>query len=101
MTGNYFLKVTKDTVTADLPYIGRVYSPSMSGDGGIKFTSTDFTTETKTRKKGGWDVTIRTKDTSGNFVFRVTLFEENTGSIGVTASDRESINYTGKFADVK
>jgi hypothetical protein len=101
LTGNYFLTVTNESVICELPYVGRVYSPSMSGDGGIKFMSTDFTVETKARKKGGWDITVRTKDTSGNFVFRVTMFEDKTGSIGVTASDRESINYSGKFSDVK
>lgn len=101
LTNSYFLRVTKDTVSADLPYMGRVYSPSISGEGGIKFTSTDFTVETKARKKGGWDVTVRTKDTSGNFVFRVTLFEGNTGALSVTSSDREAINYSGKFSEVK
>jgi hypothetical protein len=101
LTGNYFLTVTNESVISELPYVGRMYSPSMSGDGGIKFTSTDFTVETKVRKKGGLDITIRTNDTGGNFVFRVTMFEDNTGTMGVTASDRESVTYSGKFSEVK
>lgn len=96
LTGNYFLKVKKDTVISDLPYMGRVFAPSMSGEGGLKFTSLDFTHETKMRKKGGYDVLIRTRDTKG-YTLRFTLFEDGNATLSVSGTDRESISYRGTF----
>lgn len=96
LTGNYFLEVKKDTVVSDLPYMGRVYTPSMSGEGGLKFTSLDFTHETKMRKKGGHDVLIRTRDTRG-YTLRFTLFEDGNATLSVSGTDRESITYRGTF----
>ena len=38
LTPGYILKVSKDTVTADLPYFGRLYQATIgSAEGGIKF----------------------------------------------------------------
>ncbi|RYE38449.1 MAG: DUF4251 domain-containing protein [Sphingobacteriales bacterium] len=48
----YQLTVDKDSLSAYLPYFGRAYTSNMnSSDSGIKFNSTDFTYETKQKKK--------------------------------------------------
>src|ERR1044071_8700908 len=64
LSSEYDLRLLGDSVVAYLPYFGRAYAATYgSGDGGIKFTSTQFEYTAKTRKKG-WDITIAPKDGS-------------------------------------
>ncbi|MCJ8211264.1 DUF4251 domain-containing protein [Mucilaginibacter sp. RS28] len=64
LTSTYDVKVTKDSLIAFLPYFGRAYFdvPYNPSDGGLKFTSTNFSYEVTDRKKNGWTVTIHPHD---------------------------------------
>src|ERR1700733_10440077 len=64
LTSTYDLKVTKDSIIAYLPYYGQAYLSPAPGEteGGIKFTSTNFSFTQKQEKKGGWQITITPKD---------------------------------------
>src|SRR3981081_4677218 len=43
LTSDYDMKVSKDSVVADLPFFGRAYSPPIDpSKGGIPFTSVNF-----------------------------------------------------------
>lgn len=91
-----FLKLNGDTLTCDLPYMGRVYQPTLgSSDGGLKFSSRKFTFESKPRKKGGWMLTLDTKDLPNNRRFSITVFEDGNASMSVNCSDRQSVSYRG------
>ncbi|HMR82262.1 MAG TPA: DUF4251 domain-containing protein [Niabella sp.] len=62
LTSGYDLKVTKDSVTAYLPFFGRSFTaPLDPSKGGIKFTSTDFDYKKSMRKKNT-EITITPKD---------------------------------------
>ncbi|MGC4234258.1 MAG: DUF4251 domain-containing protein [Niabella sp.] len=62
LTSGYDLKVTKDSVTAYLPFFGRSFiAPLDPSKGGIKFTSTDFDYKKSMRKKNT-EITITPKD---------------------------------------
>src|ERR1700759_1734003 len=52
LTSTYDLKITKDSVMAFLPYYGQAYvAPNPTeNEGGIKFTSTDFSYDQKDAK---------------------------------------------------
>lgn len=102
MTGGYFVKVTKDTVVCELPYIGRVYQAPMNRDeAGIKFTSTAFEYKMTERKKGGWNIVIKPKDHRQVNALNLTVYDDGTSSLDVTSNDREPINFSGNVKPVK
>lgn len=96
ITGNYFLKITNDTITADLPYFGRAYTATLGGEGGIKFESTDFDYVVTPTKKGGRQVTIHVRNS--NVVNQLVLTVSGSGSadLRVTPTNRQFISYTGE-----
>ncbi|SHM08581.1 DUF4251 domain-containing protein [Mucilaginibacter sp. OK098] len=103
----YDLVVSKDTVTAYLPYFGRVtIAPSDPSDGGVKFTSTNFDYTTKQAKNGSYDVTITPKDagTQGSKDVRYLRLNVSTSgyaSLQVISNNRDPISYNGDIEERK
>jgi hypothetical protein len=96
LTSTYTVKITGDTLVCDLPYFGRVYQPTMNpSEQALTFTSYQFDYQSKIRKKGGWDVTIKTKDQSSSKKLVFTIFENGSVSLTVLSNDRQSISYRG------
>jgi hypothetical protein len=95
LTTPYILTVGKDTVVADLPFIGRAYTASFDmADNGIKFTSTHFDYAQKTERKG-WGVTIKVKDDSQGTQMFLTVFDNGSASLQVTSNNRDGISFNG------
>lgn len=102
LTTDYNVKVSKDTVTSDLPYFGRSYSAEIgSTDGGINFTATNFEYEITERKKGGWDIIIKPKDVKDVQQFNLTVFDSGSASLQVTSTNRQPISFNGYVSDRK
>lgn len=99
---NYDLTVTKDSLTAYLPYYGRSYTPKMGGidDSGIKFKSKDFNYKITTRKKG-WLVTMNPKDIKDNYSLTLTITESGYGSLVINSSNQQSITFEGYLSESK
>lgn len=104
LTSDYDLVVTKDTVISFLPYFGRAYTsvPYNPTDGGIKFTATNFTYDSKTGKNGGWTITIKPTGKDKNIsnwrdVQTMTLGVSPDGyaSLQVISSNRDAISFNG------
>jgi hypothetical protein len=91
----YTLTVKGDTLVVNLPYFGRVYQSAIGADGGFNFTSYEFDYQVKPRKKGGWNVSMKTKDLSNQRQFNLTVSKNGSASLTVLCSDRESISYYG------
>jgi hypothetical protein len=95
LTPGYTLKVSPDTVVADLPYAGRAYQAPYGGsDGGIKFEATKFEYTVKEKKKG-WTVTIETKEVSGSPRAIINMFDNGNARVVFYSTDRESISFNG------
>lgn len=95
LTSLYTLKVTKDTIIADLPYFGKAYSaPIDASQGGIAFTSTKFTYEAKPFKKG-WDITIKPADNRETSQMELTVFTNGSATLYVNSTNRQGISFTG------
>jgi len=64
LTGeSYSVVVTPDSINCFLPYIGVAYvAPMNPQEGGIKFASVKFSYNTRKRKNGVWEITIRPED---------------------------------------
>lgn len=101
LSTGYVLTVHGDSLTCDLPYMGRVYQPTISSNSGLTFTSTKFTYENTVRKKGGWSVNIQTKDQSNSRRFIVTVFEDGNVSMNVNCTERQPVSYRGSLVSPK
>jgi len=96
LTTEYTLKVTKDTIIADLPYFGRAYSaPIGATNGGIQFTSTNFDYTSTEKKKGGWDISIKPKDTQDVRELSLSISQNGYASLQVISNNRQTISFNG------
>jgi len=96
LTTDYDLKVSKEQIVAYLPYFGRAYSaPLDPSKGGIQFTSKDFDYKLTERKKGGWNVSIKTKDLAEAQQMELTIFSDGTASLQANSTNRQSISFNG------
>ncbi len=96
LTSDYDLQVSKDVIVSHLPYFGRAYSAPMNpSDGGIQFTSKDFEYTVTNKKKGGWDVNIKYKDTQDVKQMQLSIFDNGTSSLQVISNNRQSISFSG------
>ena len=96
LTPEYDLQVSKEKIVAYLPYFGRTYSaPIDPSRGGIQFTSKDFDYRVTERKKGGWNVSITTKDLPESQQLQLTIFSDGTASLQANSTNRQSISFNG------
>jgi hypothetical protein len=96
LSAGYTLTILRDSIISDLPFYGRAYQASMNpNDAGFKFTSTDFSYTVKERKKGGRDITIKTKDVKSSPQMILFVGKDGTSSLRITSADRETISYSG------
>jgi hypothetical protein len=96
LTSEYDLRVFGDTVISYLPYFGRAYAPPVNAnEGGIRFTSTNFGYNVKTRKKGGWSITITPKDATDVRQMTLNISDNGYGFLQVISNNRQAISYNG------
>jgi len=96
LTTPYDLRVSGDTVIADLPYFGRAYTaPIDPSGGGIHFKATKVDYNLKERKKGGWDITILPKDATDVRQMYLSVTESGFGTLQVISNNRQAIQYNG------
>jgi Domain of unknown function (DUF4251) len=102
LTSEYDVRLSKNAFVSHLPYFGRAYSaPYGSGDGGFNFTSKDFAYSSKTRKKGGWEISITPKDVTDVREFLLTVSENGYGTLQAMSNNRRPISFTGYVTDLK
>lgn len=107
LTSDYDLKVTKDTITAFLPYFGRAYvAPINPAEGGIKFTSTNFVYNSKNNKAGNWEILIKPKLNNINDLkdvqqLRLYISTGGYASLSVISTNREPISFNGYIEEIK
>jgi hypothetical protein len=102
LSSGYTLRVTKDTVKSDLPYYGRAYQAGYgSTESGEKFTSLNFTYETKKGKKGSWTITIKPKDNTSFRELVLTVYDSGSAALNVNANDRQPISFRGYLSEPK
>jgi Domain of unknown function (DUF4251) len=93
---NYTLKVQPAELNADLPYVGRAYqAPANPTDVGVRFTSTDFTVERKTSKKGNLEIKFIPKDQADVRECLLTVYKNGNANLMFTFNQRQNISYQG------
>ncbi|MCZ4245184.1 DUF4251 domain-containing protein [Pedobacter punctiformis] len=99
----YDLKITPDSIVAYLPYYGRSFNAPMDPtEGGIKFTSKDFTYQESKSKKGSYTIQINTKDVKREN-YRLTLNVSTNGYATLNASsvNKQPITFNGYISEPK
>lgn len=96
LTGGYELRVSGDTLVAQLPYFGRAYqAPADMRGGGVDFTTTDYSYSIEPKRKGRWNITFdpRGKGDVRNMILSVS--EDGYASLQVLSNNRDPITFTG------
>ena len=102
LTSAYDMKVSRDSLVADLPYFGRAYTaPLDPSKGGIQFTSINFQYNAEKRKKGGWSISIKPKDATGVQQLELFISSKGSASLQVISTNRESISFNGHIVPPK
>lgn len=102
LTGDYVLKVSKDTIICYLPYFGRAYTATAySADGGLKFTTTNFDYKISNKKKNRWDIIITPKDGQDVQTLDLTIFSNGNADLRVNSNNRQSISFSGYITQNK
>ena len=95
LSSGYDLKVTRDSVSAYLPFFGRAYTaPLDPSKGGIKFTSTNFDYKTSMRKKNT-EITIIPKDVQDIRSILISVTPGGYAYVQVLSLNRTPISFNG------
>ena len=95
LTFDYDLSVNGGKLVSYLPYFGRAYSINpYSSEGGLQFTSTNFSYKTEKDKKG-WDITIKPKDQSDVQQMFLEVSPKGYATLRVISTNRQNISYFG------
>jgi hypothetical protein len=92
----YEVVISAKKIDSYLPYFGIAYTSDYGATTSpLEFISTDFTYAIANGKKGGWEITIQTKDTKDFKKLYFTVFENGSASLQVVGNDRQPISFNG------
>jgi hypothetical protein len=94
----YLLTVNDKKVVCDLPYFGEAHQASLANDGGIKFTSTNYTIEKKQVKKG-WVIIIKMKDNQDVKECTLNVYDSGSANLVIVSNTRSTISYDGRIIE--
>lgn len=98
LTSEYDLRLLGDSLVSYLPYFGRAHTaPLDPQQSGIQFTSTDFSYEVKSKKKG-WDIQLQPKDVASVQQMHLNVTTSGRASLLVISTNREPISFNGVIA---
>lgn len=103
LTDRNDMRVSKESIISYLPYFGKSYSgaSSMTNPNPLDFKSADFTIDREEIKKGGWRVTVKTKDNKAIQSMIFEFYENGSANLNVTLTDRSPITFIGKVEPLK
>lgn len=93
----YSLILKENSITAALPYFGRVYNANIydTDKQGINFSSKDFSITQEKNKKGTYLFKINPRDVSHINVLHLEIYKNGKATLSVDAQDRQPISYDG------
>lgn len=97
-TSYFFVRINQDSLEVDLPYWGVAHAAMLgSSNGGIRFKSVATSYTVKTRKKGGWFISIVPKDNRTSDKMDLDIDADGDATLEVTNKFRESISFRGEM----
>ncbi|RZJ80798.1 MAG: DUF4251 domain-containing protein [Flavobacterium sp.] len=99
---NYDVQITADSVIAYLPYYGRSFSAPMDrNETGFRFTTKKYSYDSKKTKKGGWNITINSKDVKDNVRMNFSVTQTGYATLSMSSNNKQSITYNGYISEPK
>lgn len=97
---NYYLKVSKDTIIANLPYYGRSYvAPVDPRNISIDFTSTRFLYSINKKNDGTYEIKIEPQDIANRqnegISFLLRISKNGYGTLNALPVNRQNVSYYG------
>lgn len=101
LTSEYYLKINDDSLQVDLPYYGQSYSTPYpaNADMGVQFNTRDFTYQSDSAKKGGWEITIKPKNENAASLIYLSVSSGGYCTVRITSITRNPITYYGTITD--
>lgn len=100
LTSDYFLTLNKDSLSVELPYYGRSFTTNYPPtDLTTEFKTTQFSYNSDTLKKGGWDITIVPKNQANASKISLSITTSGYCTVRVNSNSREPISYYGTITD--
>lgn len=98
----YQISLIPGKLVSALPYVGRSTNiiPGTT-DGGMNFTSTQFTIDSRAGKKGSWTVTVKPKDVTDVRTIQFMISASGNTTVTITSNSRSSVSYTGFLEEGK
>lgn len=92
----YTVQIRKTELLVELPYFGRMYTPSYDpSKNSYRFTSKDFTINQQAGKKESSVFTIITKDQPNVRRIIMEVFRNGKAFVSIDSNDRQPISYDG------
>jgi hypothetical protein len=95
LTAGYDMRVLQDSINTYLPYYGRAFTASYTGEGGVNFTSRKFDYKLKEKQKGGWELTIRPADAKDVVEMNYSVSANGYATLQIISNNRQAISYYG------
>jgi hypothetical protein len=97
LTPDYSVRISGDSAYVYLPYFGRAYSAPMSGEGGIRVSTTMDSYKVVYKKGKNYSIRFTAKGVDDTYQFSITLWTNGKASIHVTCNNRQAIDYSGEL----
>ena len=102
LTTGYELRVSGDTLTANLPYFGRAYqAPLDMRGGGVEFNTTDYSYTVEPKRKGRWNITFDPRGQGDVRSMTLSVSEDGYASLQVLSNNRDPITFSGVVVERK
>jgi hypothetical protein len=101
LTSYYTVKVNKDSLTCFLPFFGRAFlAPVDPLNGGIQFSSVNFTYKVVPKNPNEWEVLIKPNDYQDVQQLYFTIFSNGTANLNVVNTHRDPISFSGHIEKI-
>jgi hypothetical protein len=100
LTSEYFLQINKDSLSVFLPYYGRSFTTNYPPtDLSTEFNTTQFSYQSDTLKKGGWNILIVPKNQTNASQISMSISSGGYCTLRINSIYREPITYYGTITD--
>ena len=102
LTGEFFLRVTPDTVQSYLPYFGRAFSAPMTpGQGAMDFTVTNFEFSVTPGRNNRQTISIRPREGTDVRELILQVYPNGNASLQALSNNRQPISYNGAVQSIR
>ncbi len=102
LSGGYNVTVNRDSLSAELPFIGQSQMPAMSRDeAGTYFTTTKYSYKYESGSKNNWLITLDIEDQKFTRQILMNVFSNGKTSVDVYSNYRDPTSFSGYIRAIK